>query len=284
MGSFGLLSPFDFIQIFALISEMISHLLVLLSLTGGSANLGTLLLSLLSALFPLLLNRFIGAQSSPEVVYTAEEARAAERQEKLRNLAYNESHRPEVLLFGLGPWVLQSWTNARKAMLYDGQNSPSNQLTLSQLMNQINISDLLFALQNVSVCHWCSIDGAFVLIFLFRQLPLLLMFQSSSASLGSLALYRSSIQAVVFTFGNFLTTARMAFQGIFLMGAFCAAMNIHPELEPIEEDVITYPSLPCGMKIEARSLTFFRYSYVETCLSSVTGTCRTLIREVRMLR
>ena len=161
MGSFGLLSPFDFIQIFALISELISHLLVLSSLTGGSANWGTLLLSLVSALFPLLLNRFIGARSSPEVVYTPDEARAAERQEKLRNLAYNESHRPEVLLFGLGPWVLQSWTNARKAMLYDGQTSLSNQSALSQLMNQINISDLLFALQNVSICGLCSIDALY---------------------------------------------------------------------------------------------------------------------------
>lgn len=92
------------------------------------------------------------------------------------------------------------------------------------------------------------------------------MFQSSSASLGSLALYRSSIQAVVFTFGNVLTTTRMAFQGIFLMGAFCAAMTIHPELEPTEEDVISYPSLPCGMKIEARSLTFIRHSLAEIYL------------------
>lgn len=79
------------------------------------------------------------------------------------------------------------------------------------------------------------------------------MFQSTSASLGSLALYRSTLQAVVFTFGNLLTTARMAFQGVFLMGAFCAAMSIHPELEPILEDVITYPCLPSGMNIEARS-------------------------------
>lgn len=175
MGGFGLLSPFDFIQIFALISELISHLLVLLSLTGGSANLGALLLSLLSALFPLLLNRFIGAQSSPEAIYTPEEARNAERQEKFRNLAHNESHRPEMLLFGLGPWVLQSWANARKAMLYDGQTSPSNQLTLSQLLNQINISDLLFALQNVSICGWCSVDA-------FSDLPISAASSSSHVS------------------------------------------------------------------------------------------------------
>ncbi|KAF9246911.1 P-loop containing nucleoside triphosphate hydrolase protein [Melanogaster broomeanus] len=235
MGGFGLLSPFDFIQIFALISELASHLLVLLSLTGGSSNLGALLLSLLSALVPPLLNRCMGAQSTPDMTYTSDEARTAERQEKLRNLAYNDSHRQEVLLFGLGPWILQSWANARKAMLYDERTSPANQLTLSQLLNQINVSDLLFALQN---------------------LPLLLMLQSSSASLGSLALYRSSVQAVVFTSGNLLTTLRMAFQGIFLMGAFCAAMNIHPELEPVEEDVISYPSLPSGMRIEARHLSY----------------------------
>jgi ABC-type multidrug transport system fused ATPase/permease subunit len=135
-------------------------------------------------------------------------------------------------------------------MLYDDQTSPSNQfLTLSQLLNQLNISDLLFALQN---------------------LPLLLLFQSSSASLGSLALYRSSIQAVVFTFGNFLTTTRMAFQGIFLMGAFCAAMNIHPELEPMEEDMMSYPSIPCGMKIEARHLSYTYPGSKEASLKDVT--------------
>ncbi|KIJ70441.1 hypothetical protein HYDPIDRAFT_172258 [Hydnomerulius pinastri MD-312] len=235
MGGFGLLSPFDFIQIFALVSELASHLLVLLSLTGGSANMGALLLSLLSALFPLLLNRGVGVPSAPEMTYTTEEVRTAERREKLRNLAYNDAHRPEVLLFGLGPWILQSWANARKAMLYDERTSPLNQLTLPQLLNQINVSDLLFALQN---------------------LPLLMMLQSSSASLGSLALYRSSVQAVVFTFGSLLTTIRMAFQGIFLMGAFCAAMNIHPELEPVDEDIISYSSSPSGMKIEARHLSY----------------------------
>ncbi|KAH7888049.1 P-loop containing nucleoside triphosphate hydrolase protein [Phlebopus sp. FC_14] len=250
MGGFGILSPFDFIHIFALVSELVSHLLVLLSLTGGSANMGALLLSLLSALSPLLLNRCVGASSPPVMAYTPEEARTAERQEKLRNLAYNDSHRPEVLLFGLGPWILQSWANARKATMYDERNSPSNQMTLSQLLNQINVSDLLFALQN---------------------LPLLMMFQSS-ASLGSLALYRSSIQAVVFTLGNLLTTVRMAFQGIFLMGAFCAAMSIHPELDPPDEDIVSYHSLPNGMKIEARQLSYTYPGSKEASLKDVTFT------------
>jgi hypothetical protein len=152
MGGFGLLSPFDFVQILAQISELASYLWVLLTLTGGSTHMGALLLSILSALFPLFLNRCGIASSHPDSTYTSKEARTAERQEKLRNLAYNDTHRPEVLLFGLGPWILHSWANARKAMMYDEHVSPLNQPSLSQILHQINVSDLLFALQNVS-CH-----------------------------------------------------------------------------------------------------------------------------------
>jgi ABC-type transport system involved in cytochrome bd biosynthesis fused ATPase/permease subunit len=46
----------------------------------------------------------------------------------------------------------------------------------------------------------------------------------------------------------------MAFQGIFFMGAFCAAMNIEPRLTPLSEDAEIYPSMTNGMKIEARYL------------------------------
>jgi hypothetical protein len=150
MGGFGLLSPFDFVQILAQISELASYLWVLLTLTGGSTHMGALLLSILSALFPLFLNRCGITSSHPDSNYTSKEARTAERQEKLRNLAYNDTHRPEVLLFGLGPWILHSWANARKAMMYDEHLSPRNQPSLSQILHQINVSDLLFALQNVS--------------------------------------------------------------------------------------------------------------------------------------
>lgn len=90
------------------------------------------------------------------------------------------------------------------------------------------------------------------------------MFQSSSASLGSLALYRSSIQSVVYTVGNLVNTARMAFQGIFFMGAFCAAMNIEPRLTPPSEDTELYPSITNGMKIEARYLKQSGHSNVFT--------------------
>ncbi|OAX43067.1 P-loop containing nucleoside triphosphate hydrolase protein [Rhizopogon vinicolor AM-OR11-026] len=249
MGGFGLLSPFDFVQILAQISELASHLWVLLTLTGGSTHMGALLLSILSALLPLFLSRCGLTPSHPDLAYTSKEARTAERQEKLRNLAYNDAHRPEVLLFGLGPWILHSWASARKSMMYDERLSPLNQSTLPQILHQINVSDLLFALQNI---------------------PLLLMFQSSSASLGSLALYRSSIQSVVYTVGNLVNTARMAFQSIFLMGAFCAAMNIKPRLTPPSEDAEKYPSSPNGMKIEARHLSYTYPGCKEPSLKDVT--------------
>ncbi|KAG0699862.1 P-loop containing nucleoside triphosphate hydrolase protein [Suillus ampliporus] len=249
MGGFGLLSPFDFVQILAQISELASYLWVLLTLMGGSTHMGALLLSILSALFPLFLNRCGLTSSHPDLAYTSKEARTAERQEKLRNLAYNDTHRPEVLLFGLGPWILHSWANARKSMMYDERLSPLNQPTLPQVLQQINVSDLLFALQNI---------------------PLFLMFQSSSASLGSLALYRSSIQSVVYTVGNLVNTVRMAFQGIFFMGAFCAAMNIEPRLTPPSEDAEKYPSSTNGMKIEARHLSYTYPGSKEPSLKDVT--------------
>ncbi|EGO01594.1 hypothetical protein SERLA73DRAFT_48865 [Serpula lacrymans var. lacrymans S7.3] len=250
MGGFGLLSPFDFVQLFALLSELASHILVLLSLTGGT-NLGVLLLSVLSAIFPLLLSRGGFGSLHPDSSYTQQEARTAERQERLRNLAHSDCHRPEILLFGLGPWILQSWASARKSMLYAEGPLSSKQSVLPHFLGSINISDLLFAVQNI---------------------PLLLMLQSSSSSLGSLALYRSSIQSVVFTVGNLLTTTRMAFQGIFLMGAFCAAMNIQPKLEPADEEVECYSSLPNGMKIEARHLSYTYPGSKDASLKNVSFT------------
>jgi len=106
---------------------------------------------------------------------------------------------------------------------------------MPQFLSQINISDLLFALQNI---------------------PLVIILQSSSTSLGSLALYRSSIQSVVFTVTNLITTTRMAFQGVFLMGAFSAAMKIQPCLKPLKENTVRYRPLPRGVQIQARNLSY----------------------------
>jgi len=88
------------------------------------------------------------------------------------------------------------------------------------------------------------------------QIPVVLLLQTSSASLGSLTLYRSSIQSVVFAVGQLFTTTRMAFQGIFLMGAFCAAMKIKPRLHPKDEEKVAYRALPGGVRIQARCAEF----------------------------
>lgn len=74
----------------------------------------------------------------------------------------------------------------------------------------------------------------------------------TSTSLGSLALYRSSVQSIVYTISTLFITLQMAVQGVFLMGAFCASMEIEPFLQPRKESRVKYESWSGGMKIEAR--------------------------------
>ena len=80
----------------------------------------------------------------------------------------------------------------------------------------------------------------------------MIMMQSSSATLGSFTLYRSSIQSLVYSIRNLINMARLAFQGIFLMGAFCCAMAYEPKLEPKKDLRTLYQPTKRGMKIEAR--------------------------------
>ena len=81
---------------------------------------------------------------------------------------------------------------------------------------------------------------------------MLLAMQSSSATLGSFTLYRNSIQAIAFSIRQLAQLSRMAFQSIFFMGAFSAALQVRPRLQPSPEDRLAYPSSGKGMKIEAR--------------------------------
>jgi hypothetical protein len=149
MGGFGLLSPFDFINILALFSELASHVLILFSVTG-TTHFGALFLSILSAMLPLFMRWSGFSNTHLETLYSPREARTAERQEKLRNLAYSDVHRPEIILFGLGPWILRSWAIARKATL-GSELTPSpiaSGLSMT-ILSRVNFADLLFALQNV---------------------------------------------------------------------------------------------------------------------------------------
>lgn len=160
-GGFGLLSPLDFVHIFALLTEIASHIVLILSLTRTTTHYYVLALSILSAAFPLLVSWFGAAQRTPEPLYSAREARAADRQERMRNLVYSDAHRPEIALFGLGDWILKSWSNARKIVL-SSEQPPS--LQDSSILSRINISDFVFALQNVRFTLFSSPSRLLTLI------------------------------------------------------------------------------------------------------------------------
>ncbi|KAF8974685.1 P-loop containing nucleoside triphosphate hydrolase protein [Flammula alnicola] len=244
-GGFGVLSPLDFIHVISLTTEIASHLFLIISLTRGAFHFGILFLSILSTLLPLFLSSIRCSRDQKESPTSAKEARASDRQERLRNLAYSDVHRPEIALFGLGDWILKSWSSARKIVLSSEQPSYARS---ASIIDQFNLMELVGAIQNV---------------------PLLLFFQNSSASLGSLTVYRSSIQSLVYAFGNLVTTARMAFQGIFLMSAFTASMKLKPRLNPKHEEIAHYTPVHGGVNIIARGLSYTYPGCTEPALRNV---------------
>lgn len=74
----------------------------------------------------------------------------------------------------------------------------------------------------------------------------------------------------------------MVFHSIFLMGAFCAAMNLQPELEPADEDLVSYPGPSNGMKIGARCLSSPSLPFLHVS-EFARETCRTLTQVVKTL-
>ncbi|KAF7794519.1 hypothetical protein EIP86_005653 [Pleurotus ostreatoroseus] len=246
VSSFGLLSPLDLLRVLTLLSELASHALVLLSLAAaarGTPAQWALLVGAASALAPLLA-ALVCAHAAPPCGYEYEDARgvrerrAAAKQERMRALAQSDAFRPEVALFGLAPWILQNWAKSRRHVLgLDGAAPPDGGApsVLSAVYQNAHLGSLSAALQNI---------------------PLVLVLQSSSASLGSFTLYRSSVQSLVFTARALSETLRLAFQGVFLMGAFCAAMEVQPRLQPSKEALIRYKSSGKGMKIEARNISY----------------------------
>ena len=78
------------------------------------------------------------------------------------------------------------------------------------------------------------------------------MLHSTSATVGTFTLYRNTLQTLFVTAEALVHTLRLAFQGVFLMGAFSAAMQVQPKLQPGKNATKAYPSSPRGMKIEAR--------------------------------
>jgi hypothetical protein len=256
MTSLGLLSPFDFVSILTLVSEIISHLYVIYSLTSDFAHVWILLFSVVSAFLPFILPWFHTGRSHPDSLYTPQEAQAAEKQEKMRHLAHNDSHRPELLLFSLGPWILESWAQARKLLL---SLEKPNIFRETAILGQVSLNEIMVAVQHVRNAGSSFISSSprpnphrFSHFFCSTQIPLVIMMQSSSATLGSFTLYRTSIQSLVYSIRNLINMARLAFQGVFLIGAFCCAMAYEPKLEPKDDVRTPYHPTKRGMKIEAR--------------------------------
>ena len=144
-GGFGLLSPFDFVHILSLTMEIVSHILLIISLTRGAAHLGVLFLSICSALLPFCVMWCRCPPRGADHPYNVREARAANRQERMRNFAYSDVHRAEIALFGLGDWILKSWSAAHN--IVSSSEQPQN--LRDSVLSRFNMSDLMFALQNV---------------------------------------------------------------------------------------------------------------------------------------
>lgn len=240
-GGFGFISPLDFINIFSLLIEILSHLWLILTLTRDASCFGVLLFSIASALLPFFLSRFTQSTTGIDNPISAKEMRAAEKQERMRNLAYSDIHRPEISLFGLGDWILNSWSAARKIVLASEQTVSRN--------STVHFADLMYALQN---------------------LPVILILQSTSTTLGAITAYRSSIQCAVYAVGNLISTTKMAFQGLFLMSAFSASMKLKPKLQPRNEDVARYMSQPGGVSIDVKGLSYTYPGAPDPALRNIT--------------
>ncbi|EPQ59659.1 P-loop containing nucleoside triphosphate hydrolase protein [Gloeophyllum trabeum ATCC 11539] len=254
-GGFGLLSPLDVVRLLTLICEVVSHVFIIYSLARTSPSHSfILLITAVIVLFPHIVS-WLRMCSRPDNddAYNPQEAAAAAKLEKMRNLAYSETHRREILAWDLAPWILRCWDNARRTMLGLEQMD-------SDLFKEFSFA-ALFAQLQLSLADILAVS---------QNIPLLLMLQSSGGSLGSVALYRNSVQGLVYTIREFLSTFRMLAQSVFLMGAFSAAMDIRPRLRPAKCMQVPYRSLKKGMRIEARNLCYTYPGCVEPALKGVS--------------
>lgn len=242
---FGFLSPLDFLQIISLSTEILSHLFLIISLTSCPSQCGILILSILSALLPTFLSWYNVPVNPPDPRTTTKEARAADRLEKMRNLAYSDSYRPEIALFGLGEWILKSWSSARRVILEAEATQPYQTSHLAQY----NLTELITAVQNI---------------------PLLFLLKSSSTCLGSITVYRTSIQSIIYASRGLVTTTQMAFQGIFLMSAFCASLELKPRLQPKDQDPIQYVQKPGGVSLDVKGLSYSYPGSAEPALKNIS--------------
>ncbi|CAE6400499.1 unnamed protein product [Rhizoctonia solani] len=238
-GGFGLLSPFDLIRTVSTLSELATQLYLVWSMSAGLLDASHILM-LVFAFLPSMLSWASSRVSQllscpwPDYSEDSEGVEQSERHERMRRLAHDNYHKPEILLFGLSDWILESWANARKSVL--GLSAPQESTTASAFREMARSSSS-------------------ELFGMVQQIPLAL--QLGKSSLGTVTMYRSAVHQLAFTISSLATTFSMAFQAVFLMAAFHASLNLKPVLEPAPETKVSYePSYDGGMALQLKNVTF----------------------------
>ncbi|KIO23214.1 hypothetical protein M407DRAFT_78312 [Tulasnella calospora MUT 4182] len=277
-GAFGLLSPFDLVRsLTTLGTEIIGQSFVLYTLlfkeNHGSwtpQQIGLIGLALapsvLSCLNWLWTKTCFGEgefddenSQWPHTLYSAEEADTAERHERMRRLAYDESFKSEIMLFGLGKWILKTWVDTRQLLL-NAENRQGNRSPYRSTRQPRLGPRTIFGVVETPVAIEFARDSMRELMLTLQAIPLIL--QISATSLGNATLYRTSIQTIIASVQTLGRTFQLTYQSIFLMGAFHAALTLQPSMEPAPENRVAYQvalnpdGKRRGMKIEARNLWF----------------------------
>ena len=149
-SAFGLFSPFDFMRLLTLVSELVTHLWLLSSLTFGGTPLSVIVISLVLSALPSMLSWLSNESPIWDCTNNQKEARLTAKQEAMRRLAHSDAHRPEVMLFDLGPWILKAWSRSRRALLsLERQQKGCDTKLSSRLLSRVYLSDMFTAFQNV---------------------------------------------------------------------------------------------------------------------------------------
>ncbi len=150
--SFGIFSPIDLMRLLTVVSELLTHLWLLSSLTFGGTPFSVIIISLVLSALPSMLSWMSNDPPVWDCRNNQKEARLTAKQEAMRRLAHSDAHRPEIMLFDLGPWILKAWSGARRAVLgLERQQQGSETKLSSRILSRVYLTGMFSAFQNVSI-------------------------------------------------------------------------------------------------------------------------------------
>ena len=154
MGAgFGFLSPFDLVHTLTTVSEIFSQAFMLYSLSAKGISY-THAIAIVSVFLPSVLS-FISSHCCPDdtwphALFGEEERLISERHEQMRHLAYSDTFKAEIMLFGLSDWILKTWVETRKSLL--GFEAPSRSTTAAMReFAHSSVVEVVTMLQNVRI-------------------------------------------------------------------------------------------------------------------------------------